>query len=109
LIFGKNRDKGIILDGFTPVVVSFEDGKYSPNDVLVHNEKDSTLAFILANMTYNPDVPRPIGVFQSIDKPSYEEKVDNQIEEVTKKLGEGELISLCVAKISGQSFNQFWL
>ncbi|MCX8055103.1 MAG: 2-oxoacid:ferredoxin oxidoreductase subunit beta [Ignavibacteria bacterium] len=94
LIFGKNRDKGIILDGFTPVVVSFEDGKYSPNDVLVHNEKDSTLAFILANMTYNPDVPRPIGVFQSIDKPSYEEKVDNQIEEVTKKLGEGDINKL---------------
>jgi len=68
--------------------------KYSPNDVIVHNEKDSILAFILANMTYNPEVPRPIGVFQSIDKPSYEEKVENQIEEVTKKLGEGDINKL---------------
>ncbi len=39
------------------------------NDLLVHNEKDSTLAFILANMIHNPELPRPMGVFlASIDR-----------------------------------------
>ncbi len=79
LIFGKNNDKGIRLDGFTPTVVSLEDGKWSVNDLLVHNEKDSTLAFILANMTYNPELPRPFGIFQAIEKPSYEELSEEQI------------------------------
>jgi 2-oxoglutarate/2-oxoacid ferredoxin oxidoreductase subunit beta len=80
LVFGDNKDKGIKLDGFKPVVVSLADGKYSINDLLVHDETDTTLAFILANMTYNPDVPRPMGVFLAIDRPTYEYKVELQIE-----------------------------
>lgn len=94
LVFGKNKDKGVKLDGFNPVVVSLEDGKHSVNDLLVHNEKDSTLAFILGNMTYNSSVPRPVGVFQSIEKPTYDEKVEGQIEEVIAKLGEGDINKL---------------
>jgi 2-oxoglutarate/2-oxoacid ferredoxin oxidoreductase subunit beta len=81
LVFGDKKDKGIKLDGFTPVVVDINDGKHTVDDLLVHNEHDSTLAFVLANMTYNPDLPRPFGVFQAIEKPSYDEKVTNQIEE----------------------------
>ncbi|MGQ9820091.1 MAG: 2-oxoacid:ferredoxin oxidoreductase subunit beta [Candidatus Kapaibacteriales bacterium] len=85
LIFGANNDKGIRLDGFTPTVVSIADGKWSINDLLVHNEQDSTLAFILANMTYNPELPRPFGIFQSIEKPPYEELIDKQINEAKAK------------------------
>lgn len=80
LIFGENMDKGIILDGFTPRVVSLTDGRWSVNDLIVHNEQDTTLAFILANMTYNPDVPRPMGVFLAVRKPTYDEKVTEQLE-----------------------------
>ncbi|ROL58310.1 2-oxoacid:ferredoxin oxidoreductase subunit beta [Bacteroidetes/Chlorobi group bacterium Naka2016] len=85
LIFGTNNDKGIRLDGFTPTVVSLADGKWSVNDLIVHNEQDSTLAFILANMTYNPELPRPFGIFQAIQKPTYEELVAKQIEEAKAK------------------------
>ncbi len=85
LIFGANNNKGIRLDGFTPTVVSLSEGKWSANDLIVHNEKDTTLAFILANMTYNPELPRPFGIFQSIEKPSYEDLVYEQIQESKKK------------------------
>jgi 2-oxoglutarate ferredoxin oxidoreductase subunit beta len=85
LIFGKERDKGIKLDGLKPVVVSLNDGKHSVDDLLVHNEKDRNLAFILGNMTYEEDTPRPIGVFLALDNPSYDEKVTWQIEHETKK------------------------
>lgn len=81
LVFGKNKDKGIHMDGFTPKVVSLEDGKYSVDDLLVHDEKDSTLAFILANMTYNTELPRPMGVFLDVDKPVYDQKVAASIEQ----------------------------
>ena len=37
LIFGKENDKGIKLDGFSPVVVSLKDGIHSANDLLIHN------------------------------------------------------------------------
>lgn len=100
LIFGVERDKGIKLDGFKPVVVSLTDGKHSVDDLLVHDEKDSTLAFVLANMTYNPEVPRPMGVFQAIEKPTYDQKVVDQIEYYSKKPGANDLQALLNGKDS---------
>ncbi len=94
LIFGKEKDKGIHLDGFTPTVVSLKDGKHSVNDLIVHNEKDSTLAFILANMTYQEKLPRPVGIFQSIERPTYDEMMSKQIETAIQKRGKGTLEKL---------------
>ncbi len=94
LIFGKDKDKGIKLDGFVPKVVSLADGKHSIDDLLVHNEKDSTLAFILANMSYNPELPRPMGIFQSLERPSYDARVDAQIRHEIETKGEGTMEEL---------------
>lgn len=91
LIFGEDRDKAIKLDGFSPVVYNINEGTNSINDALVHNEKDSTLAFILANMTYNHELPRPVGIFQSLDLPTYDTQVAEQIELAKTKRGEGDL------------------
>jgi 2-oxoglutarate ferredoxin oxidoreductase subunit beta len=94
LVFGKEKDKGIRLNGFTPEAVSLKDGKHSINDLLVHDEKDSTLAFILANMIHNPDLPRATGVFLAIDHPTYEDELEGQIARSKSKKGEGDLQKL---------------
>ncbi|KAB2925751.1 MAG: 2-oxoacid:ferredoxin oxidoreductase subunit beta [Bacteroidetes bacterium] len=94
LVFGKENDKGIKLDGFSPVVVSLKDGSHSANDLLVHNEKDSTLAFILANMTYNLELPRPFGIFLAIDRPRYEDEISKQVDSAVSKRGRGSLEKL---------------
>lgn len=94
LVFGKENDKGIKLDGFSPVVVSLKDGSHSANDLLVHNEKDSTLAFILANMTYNLELPRPFGIFLAIDRPRYEDEISKQLDSAVSKRGRGSLEKL---------------
>jgi 2-oxoglutarate ferredoxin oxidoreductase subunit beta len=94
LIFGRERDKGVHLDGFTPTVVSLKDGKHSVNDLIVHNENDSTLAFILANMTYNAALPRPVGIFLSVERPTYEAQMAHQIEVAIAKRGKGDLEKL---------------
>jgi 2-oxoglutarate ferredoxin oxidoreductase subunit beta len=91
LTFGKQKDKGIRLNGFTPEVVSLKDGKYSINDLLVHNENDTTLSFILADMTYHSHIPRPLGVFLSIERPSYEVEMMRQIE-LAKEIHNNETI-----------------
>ena len=64
------------------------------NDLLVHDEQDSTLAFILANMIHNPSLPRPMGVFLSVDHPTYEELLEQQIAKAMSKKGEGDLQAL---------------
>jgi 2-oxoglutarate ferredoxin oxidoreductase subunit beta len=94
LIFGKEKDKGIRLNGFTPEIVSLNDDKHSVNDLLVHNENDTTLSFILADMTYHSHLPRPIGVFLSVERPTYEAEMCRQIEFSKEKQGEGNMESL---------------
>jgi 2-oxoglutarate ferredoxin oxidoreductase subunit beta len=94
LVFGREKDKGIRLNGFSPEVVSLKDGKYSVNDLLVHDEKDTTLSFILADMTYKPQLPRPVGIFLSIDRPVYESEIERQISFAKEKRGEGDIKKL---------------
>jgi len=88
LLFGKDRQKGIRLRGFTPEVVSLAEGKYTAADLLVHDENDSTLAFILANMIQNPALPRPMGVFVEQNRPTYEDQMTDQIARAKTKRGE---------------------
>ena len=94
MIFGKEQDKGIKLDGFKPVVVSLKDGKYSVNDLLVHDEKSRELAFILSELTEYPDYPTPIGVFFDIERSTYEDETEQQIKNAKAKLGEADLDKL---------------
>ncbi|MEW6509400.1 MAG: 2-oxoacid:ferredoxin oxidoreductase subunit beta [Bacteroidota bacterium] len=94
LVFGKEKTKGIRLNGFTPEAVSLDGGTYSVNDLLVHDEHDSTLAFILANMIHNPELPRAMGVFLSLDNPTYEDQLEAQIARAKARKGEGDLQTL---------------
>ncbi|MFY7997224.1 MAG: 2-oxoacid:ferredoxin oxidoreductase subunit beta [Candidatus Kapaibacteriota bacterium] len=80
LIFGANKDKGIRLDGLKPEVVSLASGEYSAEDLVIYDEHDPTLAFLIANLTYNPDFPRPVGVFLNVDRPCYEDEITAQID-----------------------------
>ncbi|MGA9365263.1 MAG: 2-oxoacid:ferredoxin oxidoreductase subunit beta [Bacteroidota bacterium] len=96
LIFGKEHDKGIRLDGYRPVVVPLSNGQYSVNDLLVHNEKseDPAIAFILANMSNYPGLPRPIGIFRDVQRSVYEDEMANQIRTAQAKRGVGNLDAL---------------
>ena len=94
LVFGKEHDKGIRLNGFAPEVVSLKDGKYSANDLLVHDETDTTLSFILADMTYKPNLPRPVGIFLANDRSCYDEEMGGQISTAKEKRGDGDMKKL---------------
>jgi 2-oxoglutarate ferredoxin oxidoreductase subunit beta len=84
LRFGVNGDKGIRLDGFTPVVVDLNNG-YNADDLWVHDEKDMYKAQILVRIFDDPKIenhlPRPFGVFYQTDRPCYEDVMAMQIEE----------------------------
>jgi 2-oxoglutarate ferredoxin oxidoreductase subunit beta len=94
LIFGKNRDKGIRLNGLKPEIVDLSSGAISHDDLLFHDEQsDSALTHILAKMRY-PEFPEPIGVFRDIDHPIYEDQVREQIDKSVKQRGLGDLNKL---------------
>jgi 2-oxoglutarate ferredoxin oxidoreductase subunit beta len=94
MVFGKEKEKGIMLEGFTPKVVNIKDGTRSISDCIVHNEKDTMLSFILARMSSFPELPRPIGVVYSVERPLYEAEIGRQIQQAVQKQGEGNLEKL---------------
>jgi 2-oxoglutarate ferredoxin oxidoreductase subunit beta len=94
LIFGKNRDKGIRLNGMDPEIVELGKG-ISEDDLLFHDEKapQPSLAYLLSRMSY-PEFPEPIGVFRAVDHPRYEEELNKQVQTARAKYGEGDLEKL---------------
>ena len=97
LVFGAQKNKGIKLDGFRPVMVDLNNGA-STDDLWVHDEKDFFKAQILTRMFDSPQLeghlPRPFGVLYENDRPCYEEVMAMQIEEVQTAKGKGSLDKL---------------
>ena len=93
MIFGPEKNLGIILDGFSLKVVDIG-SKYSIDDLLVHNVKDRNLAILISEMTYDKDLPVPFGVFYKEDKMTYEDMMVEQINESIKRKGKPDLQSL---------------
>jgi len=94
MIFGKNRTKGIRLNGLTPEVV--EVGKdCGPDDLLIHDEKcdDPTLATLLSRMV-GPEFPEVMGVYRAVRRPTYDEQQIAQIDEAVAKKGKGKVADL---------------
>jgi 2-oxoglutarate ferredoxin oxidoreductase subunit beta len=79
LLFGANNDKGIKMDGARPRVISLNDSKHSVDDVLVHNNEDSYMAFLLSNMSYDPTMPRPMGIFLDLKIDTYIQRSEKQL------------------------------
>jgi 2-oxoglutarate ferredoxin oxidoreductase subunit beta len=94
LVFGKNRDKGIRINGMTPEIVELGKG-ISEDDLLFHDERavEPTLAYLLSRMRH-PEFPEPIGVFRAIDAPRYDTELNKQIESARQQRGEGDLNKL---------------
>ncbi len=94
LIFGKNRDRGIRLNGMEPEIVELGKG-ITEDDLLFHDEKapEPSLAYLLSRMRY-PELPEPIGVFRDVERPCYDEQLNHQIELAKEKKGEGDLDQL---------------
>ncbi len=98
MIFGKNRTKGIRLNGLRPEVV--EVGKdCGPDDLLIHDEKsdDPTLATLLSRMV-GPEFPEVMGVYRAVRRPTYDEQQTNQIAEAVAKKGKGQMADLFKAE-----------
>lgn len=100
LVFGKEDDRGIRLDGLKPEVVSISDGGYSKDDLWVHDETDKTKAYLLSRFFDQPrneganPFPRPFGVLYAVDRPCYDEGVNAQVNEVIERKGVGDLDEL---------------
>lgn len=85
MVFGKEKNKGIVLDGLRLKAVTIGEDGYTLDDVLTHDahEVDPTLHTMLAMMgTTGDEMPVAFGVIRDVADISYDEAVTQQIEDV---------------------------
>ena len=83
MIFGKEKNKGLKLNGFTPEVVTIGENGVTEDDILVHNEQDINNANMLCRL--ETGFPAPLGIIRKVDAPIYDKQVIDQIDAVTEK------------------------
>ena len=84
MLFGSQKNKGLMLDGMKLKVVTLGENGVTEDDILTHDahEKDTTLHVMLAAMKY-PEYPVALGVIRSVeDDAVYDKKVAEQVEQV---------------------------
>ncbi|MFN0149132.1 MAG: 2-oxoacid:ferredoxin oxidoreductase subunit beta [bacterium] len=94
LIYGKNRDKGLRLNGFKlePTQIG---GSVTEQDLYVHDEHGSAaMAFSLSRLAGPPNGPVPLGIFRETRTTTFEEAVHHQVDDVTTQKGKGSLEKL---------------
>lgn len=99
MIFGAENNKALILDGANFKIVKI--GKdYSINDILKHDMYDKNLAMLLSEITYIPELPVPLGILYKENKPTYEEMMNDQMQQVIDSKGEGNIEKLIIGNNS---------
>jgi 2-oxoglutarate/2-oxoacid ferredoxin oxidoreductase subunit beta len=93
--FGVENEKGVVQypDGSLRVVEVDEVGE---NSLLVHDASNAqaSLAFALSRITFETDGAVPLGVFRSVERPVYDDLMNDQLEAAREQSGEGDLAAL---------------
>lgn len=86
MIFGKENNKGLVLNGFDLKVVTIGENGITEKDILIHDAAcaDSTLQLKLAMME-GPEMPIAVGVIRDVEDEAYDAAVESQIAAVQAK------------------------
>lgn len=95
MVFGKNRDRGIRLQGMRAEIVRLGENGVTERDLVVHDERSANpgLAFLLSRLS-PPEFPVPLGVLRRQDLPTFEDRIYEQLDLARRKRGEGRLEEL---------------
>lgn len=86
LIFGKDRNKGLILKDFNLEVVTLGENAITEADLVIHDPTSKALAHMLADL-HAPEKPVAIGVLRKLEEAVYEEDMALQISTIKDKKG----------------------
>ena len=98
MIFGKEKNRGIVQDGFGLKAVTIGEDGWTIDDVLVHDaHTPSNFLHQQLAMMDGHELPLAIGVIRDVDAPVYNDDVDRQVEEVKAAHGFDSLRSMILA------------
>lgn len=85
MLFGKDNDKGLVLDGLKLKAVTIGQDGYTLDDILAHDAttQDNTMHLLLSMM--GGEMPVALGVIRAVEAPVYGEELYKQMEAVQTK------------------------
>ncbi|MGM9802968.1 MAG: 2-oxoacid:ferredoxin oxidoreductase subunit beta [Muribaculaceae bacterium] len=88
MIFGKDRDKGIVQDGFGLKAVTIGQDGYTIDDVLTHDARcQSNFLHQQLAMMDGHDLPLAVGVIRDVEALTYNDEVEKQVADVVARKG----------------------
>ena len=96
LIYGKEKNMGIRLNGTTPEIVKIGENAVTEDNIIMHDQHnpDATYAYMLSQMAH-PQYPTPIGIFRAVEgRVPYNELLNEQIKTSILRRGRGRLQEL---------------
>ncbi|MEG0518512.1 MAG: 2-oxoacid:ferredoxin oxidoreductase subunit beta [Bacteroidales bacterium] len=86
MIFGANRDKGLVLNGLKLKIVKIGENGITEKDLLVHDAHTDNIGIhsMLVDMKY-PEYPVALGVIRAVSDKTYDDNVRDQVIEVREK------------------------
>ncbi|MGZ5244408.1 MAG: 2-oxoacid:ferredoxin oxidoreductase subunit beta [Bacteroidia bacterium] len=87
MIFGKERNKGIRLNGIKPEVVTIGENGISEADILVHDATiDDPIMHIILSRMQLPEFPVPVGIIRKVEHNAFDEELHKQIKMKAEKI-----------------------
>jgi 2-oxoglutarate ferredoxin oxidoreductase subunit beta len=95
ITFGANGEKGVRLTGRGGLEV-VDTSKVRQETLLVHDVThiEPALAFMLSRLGNVDDGVTPIGVFRAVERPTYDDLVNEQLDTAVADKGAGDLAAL---------------
>ena len=86
MLFGKEKEKGIRLNGFKLEVVTLGENGITESDILVHDahETDTTVHNMLIRLS-PPHFPMALGIIRAVAAPTYDQLVEQQYQQSLEK------------------------
>ena len=98
MIFGKDKNKGLVRDGFLLKAVTIGEDGYTIDDVLVHDaHTESNFLHQQLAMMDGETLPLALGVIRDVEAPTYDAGVSAQVTEVRAAKGFNTLRDMILA------------
>ena len=95
MIYGKDRDKGIRLNGLHPEIVTLGENGVTEADLLVHDETAADpYLAYMLSRMWWPDYPVPVGVLRRTERPTHDQLMTGQITDARARQGDGDLAKI---------------
>lgn len=98
MLFGKDKEYGLVQNGFLLKAVKLGESGYTLDDVLVHDaHTQSNFLHQQLAMMDGHELPLAIGVIRDVETPVYNEEIEKQIEDVRARKNFSSLRDMALA------------